>query len=108
MGTDTIRKGWRIRPHKVRIRIGSALRFPTVHDPSPDLAKAVTDRIWPNVALQWEWLGGQAPIRHATVIGDTDVAAPLHAAGVQTGPLEPNTDLVVVATAARGLAPTIE
>jgi 1-acyl-sn-glycerol-3-phosphate acyltransferase len=108
MGTDDIRKGWRIRPHKVRIRIGSPLRFPTVHDPSPELAKAVTDRIWPNVALQWEWLGGQAPIRHATVIGDADVAASLHAAGVQTGPLEPTTDLVVVATAARGLAPTIE
>jgi len=108
LGTEDIRKGWRIRPHKVRIRVGSPLRFPTVHNPSPDLAKAVTERIWPCVALQWEWLGGLAPIRRATVLGDTDIAAPLQAAGVEIAPLDQTTDLVVLATAARGLAPTLE
>jgi glycerol-3-phosphate dehydrogenase (NAD(P)+) len=107
-GTDRIRTGWRIRPHKVRVRVGSPLRFPTVHDPSPALAKAVTDRIWPCVELQWEWLGGLAPLRRAALIGDTDVAEPLTAHGVEIGPLDPTTDLLVVATAARGLAPTLE
>src|SRR3954468_11335943 len=108
IGTEAIRRGWRIRPHKVRIRIGSPLRFPTVHNPSPELAKAVTDRIWPCVALQWEWLGGLAPVRRATVLGDTDAIAPLRAAGIEIAPLDATTDLVVLATAARGLAPALE
>jgi glycerol-3-phosphate dehydrogenase (NAD(P)+) len=68
IGTEAIRRGWRIRPHKVRIRVGRPLRFPTVEDPSPQLAEAVTDRIWPCVMLQWEWLGG-LPLRRAAVIG---------------------------------------
>ena len=29
----------------------------------------MTDRIWPNVMLQWEWLGGLPPLRRAAVIG---------------------------------------
>jgi glycerol-3-phosphate dehydrogenase (NAD(P)+) len=69
IGTEAIRKGVLIRPHKVRIRAGRALRFPTVEQPSPALAGAVTDRIWPCVMLQWEWLGGLAPIRRIAVIG---------------------------------------
>ena len=69
IGTEAIRRGWRIRPHKVRIRAGRALRFPPVEDPSPALAGAVTDRIWPCVMLQWEWLGGLAPVRRIAVIG---------------------------------------
>ncbi|MFZ0385253.1 MAG: 1-acyl-sn-glycerol-3-phosphate acyltransferase, partial [Solirubrobacteraceae bacterium] len=69
IGTESIRKGFLIRPHKVRIRAGRALRFPTVEQPSPALAGAVTDRIWPCVMLQWEWLGGLAPIRRIAVIG---------------------------------------
>jgi glycerol-3-phosphate dehydrogenase len=69
IGTEAIRRGWRIRPHKVRIRAGRALRFPQVHDPSPALAGAVTDRIWPCVMLQWEWLGGLPPIRRAAIVG---------------------------------------
>src|SRR3954464_3779265 len=69
MGTETVRKGWRIRPHKVRIRVGRPLTFPTVENVSPQLAAAVTDRIWPNVMLQWEWLGGLPPLRRAAVIG---------------------------------------
>jgi glycerol-3-phosphate dehydrogenase (NAD(P)+) len=69
IGTEAIRKGWRIRPHKVRIRIGRPLTFPRVEHASPQLAAAVTDRIWPNVMLQWEWLGGLPPLRRAAVIG---------------------------------------
>src|SRR5690606_656332 len=80
--------GWRIRPHKVRIRVGSPLRFPRVENPSPDLARAVTDRIWPCVALQWEWLGGLPPVRRAAVVGQGEAAATLAAtldrAGVET------------------------
>src|SRR5947209_9022279 len=47
IGTEAVRRGWRIRPHKVRIRAGRAVRFPTVEQVSPALAGAVTDRIWP-------------------------------------------------------------
>jgi len=65
IGTEAVRRGWRIRPHKVRIRAGRPLRFPRVESPSPALAGAVTGRIWPCVMLQWEWLGGQPPIRRA-------------------------------------------
>ena len=38
--------------------------------------RAVTERIWPCVALQWEWLGGRPPIRRAAVVGDGREAAP--------------------------------
>jgi glycerol-3-phosphate dehydrogenase (NAD(P)+) len=69
IGTEAIRRGWRIRPHKVRIRAGRALRFPQVEGASRALAGAVTDRIWPCVMLQWEWLGGLAPIRRAAIVG---------------------------------------
>src|SRR4051794_34895756 len=65
IGTEAVRRGWRIRPHKVRIRAGSALTFPRVERPSPALAGAVTDRIWPCVELQWEWLRGGPPPRRA-------------------------------------------
>ena len=70
IGTEDIRKGWRIRPHKVRIRVGAPLRFPRVENPSKHLAAAVTDRIWPCVMLQWEWLGGLPPLRRAAVVGE--------------------------------------
>jgi glycerol-3-phosphate dehydrogenase (NAD(P)+) len=87
IGTETIRRGWRIRPHKVRVRAGSALRFPKVDAPSPELATAVTERIWPCVSLQWEWLGGLPPIRRAAVIGagswGTAMAVALQRAGVE-------------------------
>lgn len=72
IGTEDVRRGWRIRPRKVCIRVGRALRFPWVQCASPALAQAVTDRVWPCVMLQWEWLGGDAPLRRAGVIG-TDV-----------------------------------
>ncbi|HEX3831868.1 MAG TPA: 1-acyl-sn-glycerol-3-phosphate acyltransferase [Solirubrobacteraceae bacterium] len=69
IGTEAIRRGWRIRPHRVRLRAGPPLRFPQVDHPSKQLAAAVTDRIWPCVMLQWEWLGGLAPVRRVAVIG---------------------------------------
>jgi glycerol-3-phosphate dehydrogenase (NAD(P)+) len=87
IGTEAVRKGWRIRPHKVRIRVGSPLTFPKVEQASPQLAAAVTDRIWPNVMLQWEWLGGLPPLRRAAVIGagswGTAVAVMLERAGLE-------------------------
>src|ERR671933_1244813 len=45
IGTEAVRRGWRIRRHKVRIRAGRPLRFPTVEVASPQLAAAVNDRI---------------------------------------------------------------
>src|SRR5438067_9717943 len=69
IGTEDVRRGWRIRPRKVRIRAGRPLRFPRTEDASPGLATAVTERIWPCVMLQWEWLGGLAPIRRVAIIG---------------------------------------
>src|SRR4051812_3120367 len=87
IGTEAIRTGWRIRPHKVRIRIGRPLTFPKVETASPQLAAAVTDRIWPNVMLQWEWLGGLPPLRRAAVVGagswGTAVAVMLARAGLE-------------------------
>ncbi len=69
IGTESVRRGWRIRPHKVRVRCGRPLTFPRVARPSPALAGAVTDRIWPCVQLQWEWLGGMPALRRVAVIG---------------------------------------
>ncbi|MDX6724850.1 MAG: glycerol-3-phosphate dehydrogenase [Solirubrobacteraceae bacterium] len=87
IGTEAIRKGLRIRPHKVRIRVGAPLTFPQVQAPSRTLAAAVTDRIWPCVMLQWEWLGGLPPLRRAAVVGagswGTAVATMLARAGLE-------------------------
>ncbi len=58
IGSDAVRRGWRIRPRKVRLRVGRPLRFPTVENCSPTLAAGVTERIWACVSLQWEWLDG--------------------------------------------------
>lgn len=69
IGTEAIRRGWRIRPHRVRIRAGRALRFPRVETPSPSLARAVTDRIWPCIELQWGWLGGTPALRRVAIVG---------------------------------------
>jgi glycerol-3-phosphate dehydrogenase (NAD(P)+) len=87
IGTENVRRGWRVFPHKVAIRAGAPLRFPLVEQPSPQLAQAVTERIWPCVMLQWEWLGGLPPIRRAAVIGagswGTGLAVALARAGVE-------------------------
>ena len=85
-GSEHARRGWRIKPVKVHLRCGPALTFPRVDDPSPFLAGEVTERIWPCVGLQWEWLGGLPPLRTAAVVGagsmGTAAAAVLARAGV--------------------------
>jgi glycerol-3-phosphate dehydrogenase (NAD(P)+) len=58
IGSEEVRRGWRIRSRKVRIRAGRPLLFPTVKSSSPSLAAGVTSRIWACVQLQWDWLGG--------------------------------------------------
>ena len=69
VGSEHVRRGWRIRPRKVQVRLGRAMTFPCVENPSPPLAETVTARIWPNVLLQWEAMGGLPPMRRAAVIG---------------------------------------
>jgi 1-acyl-sn-glycerol-3-phosphate acyltransferase len=69
LGTENVRRGWRIRPKKVKVRLGRAMTFPRAEEPSPALAETVTARIWPNVELQWEDIGGLPPMRRAAVIG---------------------------------------
>ena len=87
IGTEAVRRGWRIRPHKVRLRCGRPLLFARVEEPSPQLARAVIDRVWACVELQWEWLGGTAPLRRAAIVGagawGTGLAVALARAGVE-------------------------
>ena len=68
-GSERARDGWKIKPVKVHIRCGPPLTFPRVDAPSPFLAGEVTERIWPCVGLQWEWLGGLPPLRTSAVVG---------------------------------------
>ena len=86
-GTEHVRRGLRVRPRKVKLRAGTPMTFPRTERPSPQLAATVTDRIWPNVELQWEWLGGLPPLRKAAVIGagswGTAVAVLLARGGVE-------------------------
>jgi 1-acyl-sn-glycerol-3-phosphate acyltransferase len=58
IGTENVRRGWRIRPKRVTLRCGRPLRFPIAERPSPSIALGVAERIWACVSLQWEWLGG--------------------------------------------------
>ncbi len=87
LGTESVRRGWRIRPHRVRMRCGPPLHFPQVAEPSARLAGAVMDRIWPCVQLQWEWLGGAPPLRRAAIVGagawGTSLAVALARAGLR-------------------------
>jgi glycerol-3-phosphate dehydrogenase (NAD(P)+) len=69
VGSEHVRRGWRIRPRKVRLRAGAPVTFPVSERPTPALATSATDRIWPRIELQWEWLGGLPPLRKAAVIG---------------------------------------
>ncbi len=73
IGTEEVRRGWRIRPRKVRLRVGAPLLFPTVEHCSPALAASVTSRIWACVSLQWAWLGGAVAPReeHETALAAT-------------------------------------
>jgi|GEM_PF-119015 len=85
-GTERARRGLIIRPVKVRVRCGAPLRFPRVDRPSPSLAEAVLERVWPHVQVQWEWLGGDPPLRRAVCVGEgatcDALAAALERAGV--------------------------
>jgi 1-acyl-sn-glycerol-3-phosphate acyltransferase len=63
IGTEDVRRGWRFRPRRVRIRIGRPQTFPQAPQASPQLAASVTDRIWPEVLEQWRLLGGATPAR---------------------------------------------
>ncbi len=93
MGTEHIRRGWLIRPRRVTVRCGRALTYPRPLDREPryGLAQEIANRVWSSVALQWEYLGGLAPIRRAVVVGagswGTAVAALLARSGasVQLG-----------------------
>lgn len=78
IGTEEVRRGWRVRPRRVRMRAGRPLRFPLVPEPSPKLAGMVMDRIWRCVNLQWEWLGG-APRRSndSDSVSDSDSDSPV-------------------------------
>jgi glycerol-3-phosphate dehydrogenase (NAD(P)+) len=67
IGTEDVRRGWRIRPRRVRIRCGAPLSFPVLQRPSPALGATVTERIWARVSLQWEWLGGAPSPGHEPV-----------------------------------------
>jgi glycerol-3-phosphate dehydrogenase (NAD(P)+) len=68
-GSERARSGLVFKPVKVHVRCGPPLTFPRVDHPSPFLAGEVTERIWPCVGLQWEWLGGLPPLRTAAVVG---------------------------------------
>ena len=86
-GSEHARDGWKIKPARVHLRCGAALTYPRVDDPSPFLAGEVTERIWPCVGLQWEWLGGLPPLRKAAVVGGgsmgTAIASILARAGLE-------------------------
>src|SRR3954466_3614299 len=86
-GSDRARRGWRIRPVKVKVRYGRPLTFPRADKPSKSLATEVTARIWACGELQWEGLGGLPPLRKAAVIGagsmGTGVATLLARAGLE-------------------------
>jgi 1-acyl-sn-glycerol-3-phosphate acyltransferase len=84
IGTEDVRRGWRIRPRKVRIRVGAPLRFPTTGRSSRALAATVTERIWTCVNLQWEWLGGSGAGR-----AEPEPAAARGAKGPRGGGAEP-------------------
>ncbi|HTC59405.1 MAG TPA: lysophospholipid acyltransferase family protein [Solirubrobacteraceae bacterium] len=67
LGTEDVRRGWRIRPRKVSLRCGRPLRFPQAERPTPAMALGVADRIWACVSLQWEWLGGASATPNAEI-----------------------------------------
>ncbi len=86
MGTENVRRGWKIYPRKVTVRAGAPLTFPQVEDPSHELAKSVAERVWPCVEMQWESLGGTVPLRRVAIVGaggwGTSLAVALARSGV--------------------------
>jgi glycerol-3-phosphate dehydrogenase (NAD(P)+) len=95
IGTEEVRRGWRIRPRRVRLRAGRPLRFPIVSEPSRRLAGGMTRRIWACVNLQWEWLGGESQsLPTVRARRPVRVAQPVRSSGLSTsegpGPEEVN------------------
>jgi len=76
IGSESVRRGWRIRPRKVRIRCGRPMAFPSTEHPSRRAAGAVTDRVWACVSLQWEWLGGAPTPRGQLEAHEAEPAPP--------------------------------
>jgi 1-acyl-sn-glycerol-3-phosphate acyltransferase len=62
LGTEDVRRGWRIRPRRVTLRCGRPLRYPLLESPSPSIALGVAERIWACINLQFQWLGGASPV----------------------------------------------
>ena len=69
IGTEDVRRGWRIRPRKVRIRVGRRAFVPdassTPRRRSPPRSPSASG---PCVSLQWDWLGGVGATRGARAI----------------------------------------
>lgn len=103
IGTDAVRRGWWIRPRKVRIRCGAPLGFPTVTDVSPALAAAVTERVWACVGLQWEWLGGAPRVEVASRRPERAASPAAREAGVAS-PAIREAGVAWTATAEAGVA----
>jgi 1-acyl-sn-glycerol-3-phosphate acyltransferase len=72
IGTDRVRRGWRVRPCKVALRCGRPLRYPIAERPSQKIALGVAERIWACVSVQWQWLGGEMPPIESGVAGETE------------------------------------
>ncbi len=106
-GTEGVRRGWRIRPRKVRLRCGAPLGFPLVAAPSPALAATVTERVWACIGLQWEWLrcGSPAPAPERALSRARRRAAEAHVAAANAH-VAPDTH--AIADAHRGSEPLVE
>ncbi|HEX8067485.1 MAG TPA: lysophospholipid acyltransferase family protein [Thermoleophilaceae bacterium] len=76
-GTERARRGWWIRPVKVRVRCGRPLTFPRVEADSPRLAAEVTARIWPCVELQYRWLDDLPALRERPPLVPRPALAPI-------------------------------
>src|SRR4051812_2893698 len=88
-GSDRARRGWLIRPVKVKVRYGRPLTFPRADNASKSLATEVTARIWPCVELQWEWLGGAPPPRQGAGVGGRPLGPRGAAPPARAGPPGP-------------------
>jgi glycerol-3-phosphate dehydrogenase (NAD(P)+) len=68
VGTQDIRNGLLIRPHRVRVIAGSPLTFTSEPQSSPELAESVTAEVWQAVSVLWESLGGAPTVQHLTQV----------------------------------------
>jgi len=85
-GTDDVRRGLKVYPRKIRVRIGKQLALPANETtPSPQLAESVTDRLWTVVETQWEEMGGPAPIRRVAIVGAGSAGTALGVLLARTG-----------------------